>query len=171
MCRDPPLTGPDGHDEHLGCVCEVAPDGASHHLGHAGITLDRGDVIGVSALDLQAGRGLDERGDGLLLSGDLAQRGQHVADVAEERIVGANDQHARAREALAVGVEQEGRTVQTDSGLARAGRALDAQRLIKIGPHEHVLIGLDGRDDVAHRAAARALDLGLEQRGRLGGAA
>jgi hypothetical protein len=49
--------------------------------------------------------------------------------------------------------------VQADGGLAGAGRTLDADRLVGAGPDDLVLLGLDGRDDVAHRPDAGALDL------------
>jgi hypothetical protein len=49
--------------------------------------------------------------------------------------------------------------VQADRGLPGAGRTLDAHGLAQPGADDLVLVGLDGRDDVAHRAGARALDL------------
>lgn len=50
--------------------------------------------------------------------------------------------------------------MQPDRGLAAAGRALHADRLAQLAPHQHVLFGLDGGDDVPHRAGAGPLDLG-----------
>ena len=49
--------------------------------------------------------------------------------------------------------------MQADGGLAGAGRALDADGVGDVGAHDLVLLGLDGGDDVAHRADAGALDL------------
>ena len=60
---------------------------------------------------------------------------------------------------VAEGVEQPRRAVQADRGLAGAGRALDADGLVDARPDDLVLLGLDGGDDVAHRADARPLDL------------
>ena len=54
----------------------------------------------------------------------LAERGQHLLDVAQERRAGPDDQHAGPREPLPMGVEQVRRPVQRDRGLARARAAL-----------------------------------------------
>ena len=45
------------------------------------------------------------------------------------------------------------------------GRALDAERLAQTGPDDGVLLGLDGGDDVAHRAGPGPLDLRLQDVG------
>ena len=58
--------------------------------------------------------------------------------------------------------------MQADGGLAGAGRTLDAQRATQLGTHQHVLLGLDGGDDVAHRSGPRALDLRLQDAAVLG---
>jgi hypothetical protein len=63
-----------------------------------------------------------------------------------------------------VRVEQVGGAVQADGGLAGARGALHADRLGQRSADDLVLLGLDGGDDVAHGAAAGALDLGPEQR-------
>ena len=55
----------------------------------------------------------------------LAERGEHLLDVAEEQPVGAEDEHALALEREAVRVEQVGRPVQGDDGLAGAGATAD----------------------------------------------
>ena len=96
---------------------------------------------------------------------DLAERRQHVADVAEEGRVRPHHQHALPRQLVAVGVQQERGAVQPDRGLAGAGRALHADRLLQVGADDDVLLGLDGGDDVAHRADPGTLDLGLEDLG------
>ena len=49
--------------------------------------------------------------------------------------------------------------MQPDGGLAGAGRALHADRLRRLGPHDVILVGLDGRDDVPHGSRPRPLDL------------
>ena len=100
-----------------------------------------------------------ELGDRGLLDVDLAEGGQHLLDVAQEGPVRADDEDAGAGQLAGVRVEQVGRAVQADGGLAGAGRALHADRLGQRRPHDVVLVGLDGGDDVAHRAAARSLDL------------
>ena len=94
----------------------------------------------------------------------LAERGKHCRDVVEEGAVRADDEHARAVQPLAEGVEQPRRPVQADRGLAGAGRALHADADGELAAHDLVLLGLDRRDDVAHRADARALDLVREER-------
>jgi hypothetical protein len=65
-------------------------------------------------------------------------------------------------------VEEEGGPVQPDRGLARPRAALDADRLLEGRAHEVVLLGLDGRHDVAHRPDVRPLDLGPQRRRRDG---
>ena len=57
----------------------------------------------------------------------LAEGGQHVGDVAQERGGGADDQQAAAGQPLAVRVEQVGGAVQGDGGLAGARPALHDQ--------------------------------------------
>ncbi len=49
--------------------------------------------------------------------------------------------------------------MQADGGLPGPWRALDADRLGRARPHDVVLIGLDRRHDIAHRARPGALDL------------
>ena len=53
-----------------------------------------------------------------------------------------------------MGVEQVGRAVQRDGGLAGAGPALDHEGPGDGGPDDPVLLGLDGADDVGHAAGA-----------------
>ena len=61
-----------------------------------------------------------ELGDRGLLDVDLAERGQHLLDVAQERAVRPDDEDAGAGQLAAVRVEQVGRPVQADGGLAGA---------------------------------------------------
>ena len=84
--------------------------------------------------------------------------GEDVADVTQEGGVRSDDQHALAGQLVAVGVEQERRPVQADGGLPGARGPLDAHRLGELCADDHVLLRLDGRDDVAHRPDAGSLD-------------
>ncbi len=59
-------------------------------------------------------------------------------------------------------VEQVRRAVQPDRGLAGARRPLDTDGLMELGAHDHVLLRLDGGDDVPHGSDARTFDLALE---------
>ena len=59
--------------------------------------------------------------------------------------------------------------MQADGGLAGARRTLDADARREVAADDLVLLGLDRRDDVAHRARPRALDLGGEDRAVVGG--
>ena len=93
----------------------------------------------------------------------LAERRQHLRDVAQEDRVRPDDEHALLVEQLPVLVEQERGAVQADRGLAGAGAALHDEARVERRADDDVLLGLDGGDDVAHRAGARALELG-EQR-------
>jgi hypothetical protein len=52
--------------------------------------------------------------------------------------------------------------VEADRRLAGAGAALDDERRLRVARDQAVLVGLDGRDDVAHVRRARLLEL-LEQ--------
>src|SRR6202021_2512833 len=58
-----------------------------------------------------------------------------------------------------VGVEQVGDPVQADRGFPGSGCALDAQRVLRAGPDDVVLVRGDGGHDVAHRPGPRPLDL------------
>ena len=69
----------------------------------------------------------EQTADGGQLDAGLVEGGQDVLDVAQERRVGPDDQHALALEREAVGVEQVGGPVQGDGGLAGARAALHDQ--------------------------------------------
>jgi hypothetical protein len=101
----------------------------------------------------------------------LAQGGQDLLDVVQEGLVRPDDEGAGTGEPLTVGVEEVGDPVQADGGLPGARTSLHAHGPAEPAAHDLVLLGLDGRDDVAHRADAGPLDLLLEQLaggGRLG---
>lgn len=66
-------------------------------------------------------------------------------------------------------VQQERHPVQADGGLPGAGAALHADGAAEAAPDDLVLLGLDGGDDVAHRADAGPLDLRLEEAAGAGG--
>ncbi len=148
--------------QRLGRPAQVAEDGAAHHLGHAGVALQRGGRRRVGAARLDPGHELLQ---GHLGDADLAEAGQHVADEGEVGAARADHQHPVALQPLAVLVEQERDPVQRHGGLAGAGAALDADGVAERGADQVVLLGLDGGDDVAHRADAGPLDL-LAQRPR-----
>jgi hypothetical protein len=63
-----------------------------------------------------------------------------------------------------VGVEQVRGPVQGHRGLAGARPALHHQHAGRRGPDDAVLLGLDGRDDVAHPAGAPSRDRSHERR-------
>lgn len=94
----------------------------------------------------------------------LAEGGQHLADVAQEGRIGAHDQDRALGQKLTVLVQQEGRTVQRDRGLARAGAALDDEDTTVRSTDDAVLFRLDGPHDVAHAAGAGGAERG-EQHG------
>ena len=148
------------HHHVVDRLADLAPQRPAQHLGHPHVALEDG---GPRVVDGAHRHPAGEVGDRGLLDVDLAEGGQHLLDVAQEGAVGADDQDAGAGQLAAVRVEQVGGAVQADRGLAGARGALHADRLGERGAHDVVLVGLDGRDDVAHRAAARPLDLGAEE--------
>jgi hypothetical protein len=97
----------------------------------------------------------------------LAQRRQHLVDVAQERAGRPHHEHARAFQQAPVGVQEVGRAVQRHRRLAGTRAALHHQRAGQVGADDAVLLGLDGRDDVGHPAGA-ALGHRREQRALAG---
>ena len=141
-------------------LAHVAEHRPSQHLGHPRVALEGGDVCrfvrgGRRRTDQITHRGLGDAA--------LAQRGKHLPDVVQEGVVGPDDEHSRAPQPVRVRVEQVRGTVQAHRCLAGARRALHAQRGVQVGAHEVVLVGLDGGDDVAHRAHPRTFDLLAQQ--------
>ena len=129
-----------------------APDRAADDAGHPQVALERGGLAGrSSAVASTPGNSWPGVGSTTPVS---PRRGQHLLDVAQERLVRADEQHAAAGDALAVRVEQEGGAVQRDRGLAGARAALDDEHAGQRGADDAVLLGLDGGDDVAHAAGA-----------------
>ena len=97
------------------------------------------------------------------LDAGLAERRQHLLDVAEEQPVGPDHQHALALEREPVRVEQVGGAVQRHDGLAGARAALHHEHAGQRGPDDLVLLALDGGDDVAEAAGAGRLERGDER--------
>ena len=87
----------------------------------------------------------------------LAQGRQDLLDVAQKQARRTNEQHARALQALAVGVQEIRDAVQSDRGLAGARPTLDDQEALVRGADDAVLLGLDRGDDVPHAPLALQL--------------
>ncbi len=153
---DPQPARSSAEHERLRGGLDRRPQDVVQQLGHPRVALDRGRLVGVGAAD---GRGRDQVGHRGLGDVELAERGQHVPDVGEEGEVRAHDDHAAPGHLLLVRVEEVRHPVQADGGLPGAGRALHAHGRGRAGPDDVVLLGLDRRDDVAHRAGSWALDL------------
>ena len=142
----------------------TVPDRGRHDPRHLGPALHLGDLRRLGAAGVETREQLPDRAEH---DAGLPQRGQHLPDVAQERGVRADDQDAAAGQPVAVGVEQVGRPVQGDGGLARARPALHDQHPGRRRPDDPVLLGLDRRDDVAHPAGAPG-GHGRHQRGLAG---
>ena len=136
-------------------------DGAAQDLQHPEPALRGGHLVRVDGGRDDAVR---QPAGGREHHGRLAQRGEHAPDVADEAGAGADDQYAAAGEAFAVGVEQVGDAVQRDRGLPGPRAALDDHDAGERQPDDRVLLGLDRRDDVAHRRPARRLQCGEQRR-------
>ena len=126
------------------------------HLGHAQVALDasRHRYVGTAHAHW-LGQQVGEHDE---LDAGLAERREHLLDVAEEQPVGTDDEHALALEREPVRVEEVGGAVQGDDGLAGAGAALDDEHAGELGPDDLVLLALDGGDDVGEAAGAGRLD-------------
>src|SRR5262249_27789013 len=147
--RHPPSVRPARYDEGLGRLLDERPHGPAQHLRHPRIALEYVDRSRTRSGDPDPPDEFLDRG---LTGLDLAERREDVADVAQEARVRPDHQDALPAELVAVGIEQVGRPVQPDRGLPGPRRTLDADRVLEPGSYDHVLLGLDGRDDVAHRA-------------------
>lgn len=129
--------------------------GQGEGLRHRPAALDGGGTRGVRTGGAHPGEQLGLRRE---QHPGLAERGQHLRDVAQERRVGPHDEHGPLGEQLAVLVQQEGGPVQRDGGLSGAGTALDDEDTAVRGPDDAVLLGLDGPHDVAHAPGARGVE-------------
>jgi hypothetical protein len=96
----------------------------------------------------------DQLGRGRQQHPGLAERGQDLLDVPEEDRAGPDDEHAAAGDPVPVGVQQVGGPVQGHRGLAGARPALHDEHAVQRRAHDGVLLGLQGRHDVAHVARA-----------------
>ena len=139
---------------------DATPDGPLEHLRHPPVSLegrDRGQ-IGVAG-----GRG--ELLDRPLLDRVLAERREHLLDVADERRARAEHQDAAARE-VGEREQQPGGAVQADGGLAGAGTALHHERAVVRSGDDVVLVGRDRRDDLPHLADPLRIDVAEDRLGQ-----
>ena len=136
--------------------------GAGQDLDHARVALERGHRGVVHAAHAHLG---DEARHGREAHAGLAERGQHLLDVAQEQRVRPDDEDALALEREAVRVEQVGGAVQRHRGLARPGAALHHEDAGQGRADDLVLLPLDRRHDVAHVPGPR-LAQGREERAR-----
>ena len=146
--------------DSLGRRTDVRPQRPVQHLGHPGVTLD---PLGLHCVH-RRGRPADQLLDDDLPYVDLAERGQDLADVRQERAVRPDDHDTAATQPLPFGVEQVRHAVQADGRLPGAGRTLHADGRMQCRADQVVLLRLDRGDDVAHRPGARPLDLGAQER-------
>ena len=144
----------------VGAPGDVLAGRTPQQLGHPGRALDVGDRRLVVAGRAEA---VDDLAEGAQRDGGLAEAGQDALDVAHEDAARADDEHAAGLVAAAVGVEQEGRAVQRDHGLAGAGAAGDRHDALAGRADRLVLLGLDGGDDGVHRPVAGAAELGHQR--------
>ncbi len=141
------------HPHRVGQRLPVA-DEAGQRVGHRQAALHLGRARGVGRRRGHAGEELAGRGQ---QHPGLAQRRQHLPDVAEEGGVGPHDQDGAPGQLLAVRVQQIRRAVQRHDGLAGAGAALDDEHAAVRGADDPVLLGLDGLHDVVHPPGARGV--------------
>ena len=140
------------------------PDGAAEHRREPGVALEGGDGDRLLGADRAVRRGGTRWSRG--------RPGPRRATAAPRRCGrgrrgwGPTTSTPGAVEPLAEGVEQPGGAVQPDRRLAGARGPLHADADGDVAADDLVLLRLDRRDDVAHRAGARPLDLGGEDRAR-----
>lgn len=151
------------HLDLHGLVRHALPvaDGGLQHLDHHRAALERGGLGGLDPAGLHAG---EEVGLRTQQHARLGQGGQHVGDVAQERGVRADQQHAAGGEFPPVRVEQVRRPVQRHRRLAGARAALDHQHTGQRRADDLVLFDLDGLDDVPHAAGAPGVQRGQQRR-------
>ncbi|MGB3954789.1 MAG: hypothetical protein WBL05_05845 [Brooklawnia sp.] len=82
----------------------------------------------------------------------------------------AKDQHSGpAAGQSRVGIQQVGRAVQRDDGLARPRAAVHEQRAVGVGSDDGVLVGRDRAEDVLHPGGAGLGQAGQQRRVTIGG--
>ncbi len=128
--------------------------------GHARVALQGCDVGRVDGDDTEARLQARDRGELHVL---LAERREHLFDVAQEHRARPDEEDALVREPAPVRVEQVRGAVERDRRLAGAGPTRDHEHAVHVGADRFVLFGLDGRDDVAHAAGAVLLERGEER--------
>ncbi len=121
----------EGHHQVAAQRALAVADGLGQDLGHAAVALDPGRDLGVAAAHADR---VDQVGQHRELDAGLAERWQHLLDVAEEEPVGPDDQHALVLQREAVRVEEVGGPVEGDDGLAGAGTALHHEHAGHAGP-------------------------------------
>lgn len=125
--------------------------GIGDRLGHTAFTLELGRMRVVM-------RGGDDAGnqirDGTADHTRLTQRGEHLVDVMQERRAGADHQHSGTLQRATMRIQQVGRAMQRDRGLAGSRTALHHHRLVEVRTDDTVLLALDGGHDIGHFAGA-----------------
>ncbi len=96
VCRYPDNPGSVRDDERTGRLRRLPPHRATQDVRETGVALERGHLGAVCAAQLRAGRRCEQPVGGGLTGVDLAEGRQDVADVAEERLVRADDKHPGA---------------------------------------------------------------------------
>ncbi len=134
--------------------------GAREHLSDAQPTLDGGRGRRVEARRRQPADEVAERAQRHRI---LAERRQDALDVRGVGGRRADDEDAARLESAPIRVEQVGRAVQRDDGLARARPTRDEGDAARVGADRLVLVALDRRHDVAHPRPARARQGGHER--------
>ena len=145
--------------DRLGGPIERGPQRPCRHRRHPGVAEELG-AVGI--VDGRSAADAHEAGQGGLAHARLTERREDLADVAQERRVGADHQDPLLGEALPVLVEEEGGAVQAHRRLAGAGTALHHEAPLDRRADHDVLLGGDRGDDVAHLAAPRPLELGQQ---------
>jgi hypothetical protein len=94
--------------------------------------------------------------------GCLPERRQYGRDVFEKDSIGSYDKHTLALESLAMLVEKVSNPMQTDRCLAGPRPPLNDDQVFGRPSDDLVLVGLNGRDDVAHSSRACPAQFGKQ---------
>ncbi|WP_418605574.1 hypothetical protein [Georgenia sp. SUBG003] len=160
--RAEPEVEPVGLDRHpLGGRFLVQTDGRLDGLHHLRGRLQAGHLrVGLGRRRSPLG---DEIPQGAGPHTLLAEAGQHVRDIDQVGLVRTDHQHAAVAGEAGLGVEQVGRAVQGDDGLAGARTAVDDQRPAGTRADDRVLVRLDRAEDVPHPRRAAGTEAGDER--------